>query len=406
MALNGRTNGNSEITHPVRVLHLIEHLKVGGAERVVADLVQTLDKKRVQNIVCLYREIGSFGIDLQSAGYHIVFIRKDLLTHGLPKTIAFLRPFPVLIESMFFIIRLARVIRRHKIQVVHSHMFSANLWGRLASVLGGRPAVITTEHNVNGKLGTLKHRIINRMLAPLSDRIVAVSQQVAEAVVSKQNLPQEKLIVIHNGIRINALDEPDTAMYNKRYQEFTGSRPRIISVGRLVAQKRHDLLLEALKVCAERVPSISCWIIGDGPERGRLEQLTQELNLTENILFLGERTDARSLLQHADIFVNTSDWEGFPITLLEAMAAGLPIVATNVGGNREIIQTGETGILVEPGNAQAIAIGICQMIANPKTAKKMGQRGQEEVREFYDITKVSLRWEKLYEEVLVGRGKF
>ncbi|OGW47821.1 MAG: hypothetical protein A2Y66_02200 [Nitrospirae bacterium RBG_13_41_22] len=405
MTLNGSTSGNAKITHPVRVLQLIEHLKVGGAERLVFDLVQTLDKDKVLSIICLYRKIGTFGADLKLAGYQVVFLHKDILSDRLPMFLLFLRPILFPFESLIFIFRLAHLMCTYKIQLVHSHMFSANMWGRISALLVPHVSIITTEHTTSRQDKTFKHLIINRILSPFSDKIVAVSQAVADHIVKEQKTPAEKVIVIPNGIRINFDVESADKRLGSSEENLPASRPRIAIIGRLVPVKRHDLLLKALNLCAERLPNFSCSIIGDGPEKPSLEKLVQKLHLTGKVFFLGERTDVRELLYNVDLVVNTSDREGLSMSLLEAMAAGKPVVATDIEGNREIIQPGETGILVEAGNVHSIAHGICRIIENPGLAKYIGQKGLDMVRNLYDMNKISRMWEKLYEKTLNEQNK-
>jgi glycosyltransferase involved in cell wall biosynthesis len=384
----------------IHVLHLLEHLKVGGAERLVFDLFHAFDSSRFKSTVCLYRDLGIFADRLKDAGYQVVFLRKDILTRFFPDVPRIVLTPLLLIESFVFIIRLASLMRNLKVQILHSHMFSANLWGRLASLLAVSPKVITTEHNVNGRFSDLKHSLMNRILLPVSDRIVAVSDAVAETVVNLQRPPAKKLVVIRNGIRMEDIEKYRKSNINPQYSHMPGEKPIIVSVGRLVPQKRHDLLLEALRICADNKIKFSCWIIGDGPERSNLENRAKQLNLSDIVFFLGERSDVRELLHYVDMVVNTSDKEGLPISLLEAMAARLPVLAADVGGNREVIQTGETGMLVEPGNIKAIADGILKLLQNSELAKNISQIGYEKVKKYYSIEVVAKEWEKLYEEVL------
>jgi glycosyltransferase involved in cell wall biosynthesis len=388
----------------IHVLHLLEHLKVGGAERLVFDLVHTFDSSRFKTTVCLYRDLGIFADRLKDAGYQVVFLRKDILTRFFPDVPRIVLAPLLLLESFVFIVRFASLMRNLKVQILHSHMFSANLWGRLSSLLVGRLVVITTEHNVNGRFRSLKHSLINRLLLPLSNKVVAVSGAVAETVVNLQRPPAKKLVVIRNGIRMEDIEKYRKSDINPQYSHMPGEKPIIVSIGRLVPQKRHDLLLEALRVCADNKIKFSCWIIGGGPEKSNLENKVKQLNLSDIVFFLGERSDARELLHYVDMVVNTSDKEGLPISLLEAMAARLPVVAADVGGNREIIQNGETGVLVEPGNIKAIADGILKLLQNPELAKNISQIGYEKVKNNYSIEVVAKNWENLYEE-LQGENK-
>jgi glycosyltransferase involved in cell wall biosynthesis len=388
-----------KIQGPIRVLHLIEHLKVGGAERVVVDLVQALNRNRIHSLICLYRERGKLASELESSGYPILFLRKEIITPHIP---GFLRlPF-ILLESIIFVFRLAELIRKNRILIVHSHMTSANLWGKLAVLVGRHSGIITTIHNIRDHQNSIKKDIIFRILLPLSDRVVAVSQKVAETIKQNQSSIRNKLIVIPNGIRVCNYKEVGNTNHNGQQENLPGTKPLIAIIGRLVKQKRHDLFLKSIRICMDRIPQINCWIIGDGPEKCRLEQLAQKLNLADKVFFLGERNDVRTLLHLVNVIVNTSDREGLPISLLEAMAEGVPVVAVDAGGNGEIVKTGKTGILVKTGDINGIANGICQILENPDLGKQLGLTGQARVSEFYSLDKTTKMWEKLYKDVLEG----
>ena len=373
----------------IRVLHLIEHLKVGGAERAVVDLVKTLDSSRIQSTVCVYRSIGAFGEELQRSGHPIVFIRKEIFTIRFPK---FLRVPLVFLESILFVIRLVHLIQTNKIQIVHSHLFSANLWGRLAVTVARSSRIIVTEHNTSNLRKSLKRSIVNRLLAPLSHRTVAVSKPVAESIIKARWTTKDRLITIPNGINLSRFD----CTSNRENGILPGTRPRIAIIAYLWPVKRHDLLFQAIKICKDRTPNITCCVVGDGTERAHLEQLSQDLHLTNTVYFLGERHDVNRLLQDIDIVVSTSDNEGLPINLMEAMAAGVPVVATDVGGTGEIVKPGETGILVKQGNVQSICDGLCKLIDNPALAKKIGRNGLTMIREFYSMESIARKWKEVY----------
>lgn len=394
-----------KIEGPIRVLLLTEFLLRGGAERVITELVQALDKNKVLITVCLYRDIGPFAIDLQKAGYYVMFLRKEILTRFSPR---FLRPIFLLLESIIFVIRLVIFIRKNNFQIIHSHMPSGNLWGILATFALSwwwRPGIITTEHTIRGWEKSIKHTIVNRIVTLLSDKIVAVSNQVADSIEKQKIIASNKLIVIPNGVCI----EDDIKRQKKtglrpKPKDIPDKQPLIAIIGRLEGVKRHDLFLKAVRICKERLPDISGLIIGEGPDREDLEQLAKKLNLSDNVFFLGERGDIRELLHHLYLVVSTSDYEGLAMNLLEAMATGLPVVATDAGGTSELIQSEKTGILVEVGNVNAIADGICKLIENPEMAKKIGLAGQEKVINSYSMKKIALKWENLYKEVFVERN--
>lgn len=382
----------------LHVVQLIGHLNTGGAENALFRRVQYLKDKGIKYTICLYENQGRYGEELIRLGYSVIFMRKNFLTgrfQKLPKFVTW--PFRVL-ESVVFVFRLSLLVRRLKVDIIHTHMFSANLWGRLASIANPRLGIIITEHTVGGWHKETKHKIVNRILASWSDRIVAVSNAVAESV-SRQlgnTTPSSKVVVIPNGYEF--LEGSKTQESEHNISEKRGLR--IASIGRLVEIKRLDILMRALKSVICSHPEISCWIVGDGPMRSRLERMSEELCLNQTLSFLGERYDVRELLNDVDVVISTSDAEGMSNTILEAMGAGLPVIATDVGGNQELVRNGQTGILIKPGDVEELANSIIYVLNDMERAKKMGETGKRKVEEFYSMEKVSQDWLDLYREVL------
>lgn len=375
----------------IRVLHLIEHLRIGGAERVVVDLVTALDGEKIESTVCHYRYRGILAEDLEQKGFSVVYMEKDFLSRRFSDLLRILL-FPiVLLESAVFVFRLRKLMKRVKTDIVHSHVFSANLWGRLAALLAGGAAVVTTEHTKYIRDTSVKHAVLNRMLMPMTDRVVAISEEVAGAVERQQGVPSGRMAVIPNGIGLPS--------WPPLRQDGEAGPPTVASIGRLVPEKRHDVLLEAVRRCLVEVEDLQCWIVGDGPEREKIEDLISDMGLRDSVKMLGEQRDVPALLSRLAVVVNSSEREGLPLSLLEAMAAGVPVVATDVGGNREIVRDGETGILVPPEDHEALARGICRLLREPGAAKGMAGKARSLVEEKHSIDAASKKYEDLYREV-------
>lgn len=378
----------------VRVLHLIEHLEIGGAERVVANLIRTLDPARFESVACHYRLHGLLAEELAAEGYAVRYLEKDLLRSRLPPALRRWAAPLVVPESLLFVGRLAALMRREKIDIVHTHLFSANLWGRLAATAAGCRATITTEHTRREREGSLKRSVLNRLLLRCTDRVVAVSDEVARGVAALQGIPPGLLTVIPNGVRLDQAPPPEAG------SRLDGGAPVIAAIGRLAPEKRLDLLLQALVLLGRTSPGVRCLILGTGPERGSLEALARDLGLGGRVEFLGEQRCVESFFPSLAAVVNCSDREGLPLSLLEAMAAGVPVVATDVGGNPEIVRDGETGILVPPGDPGSLAAGIGRMLSNPRAAGAMAAAARALVRQRHSLAAMAGRYEQLYEEVL------
>lgn len=392
----------------IRVLHLIEHLEVGGTERGVVDKIKSLDPDKIESICCVYRNIGAFGEELRHSGYPLFLLKKSFVSDKLIKLfgthllIAKLLSLPfILLESIAFVIRLAIFIKKKKIDIVNSHLYSANFWGRLSIFFLVRPPkIITTECNTCDLNKSWKVNLGNRLLSRCSTRIVAVSKIVAESLIVSGWANQEQLLVIPNGVIVPD-DSSNEEPTNKQHEVLLpGSGLKIAIIAYLWPVKRHDLLFKAVKICIEKGKEFTCLVIGDGPERAGLEQIVKNLNLSSTVIFLGERYDIPLLLKQIDIVVSTSDTEGLPRNLLEALAEGVAVVATDVGGTAEIIKHNDTGLLVESGNERDIADGICKMIDNTDLAHKLGANGKAMVQQSYSMKNIARQWQTLYENIL------
>lgn len=284
-----------------------------------------------------------------------------------------------------------RYLRRERPAVVHTHLFGGDTWGRIAAVLARVPVIISTEHNTNIDEGWAKRKI-KKFLSFFTKRIVAVSEAVEGYSVTVDHIKSSKIEVIYNGIDL----EQFLAIPEKNF----GSPPVIVVVGRLESQKGHEYLLEALNLL-KTIPW-NLWVVGDGSLKNDLERLSKDLNLRERIIFLGARKNISEILSQADIFVMPSLWEGLGLALLEAAAAGKPIVASSVGGVPEVIKNGETGILVEAKNVKSLADGLEHILLGEQDALILGQRARGAVRNKFNLQRMVDLYEKLYRSFLPG----
>src|SRR5262249_23040999 len=225
----------------------------------------------------------------------------------------------------------------------------------------------------------------------LSNCIVPVSEDAAEVARRIERVSERKLCLIRNGIDLAEFQAP---------QRPVEAVKRAIHVARLNIIKDQRTLLRAARLTADAVPDFRLDIVGDGEERPGLEALRDELRLTEHVRFLGERADVSQLLGQAGLFVLSSVGEGLSLTLLEAMASGLPVVSTNVGGNPEVVIHGMTGLLVPPASPPALAEAVLKLIRDPEGAQRMGRAGRRRVEAEFDMRRVAGRYEALYRQLL------
>ena len=366
-----------------RLAFLIGTLGVGGAERFLMELVRKVPRDRYElQVVCIARR-GEFGELLAREGCDVVELGKRT---GLD---------PLILP------RLVRQLRRFRPHVVNTHLWTADLWGRLAAYLTGTPVVVVTEQNVDLWKSGLNHAIDARLLSR-TDAVICVSHEVARFYRSR-GVPPEKLHVIPNAIDVTPFDGP----------LVEGLRPEVgaaaedflfLSAARLHPQKAQSVLLEATRRLADECDGFQVLLAGEGPLRETLEAEVRRLRLGHHVKLLGLRQDLPSLLRQANAFVLSSLYEGLPLAILEAMAARLPVVATRVGGCPEVVIEGRTGFLVPPGNAGALAQAMANLMNARRRAREMGVEGRRLVEAEYRIEQSAERTLALFDTSLAAKG--
>jgi glycosyltransferase involved in cell wall biosynthesis len=269
--------------------------------------------------------------------------------------------------SLTLLRRLRRLLLTLKPDIVHTHGGRANFYGRLAARLAGIPLVVTTVHShidldYAALLPNLWFSSVDKLTRPLADHFIAVSHELRTTLI-RQGIAGERISVVHNGI-------PDVSVLPLKLQDVFGLTPGpvLCAVGRLVPVKRFDILLRSMQSVLARVPECKLVIVGDGPLEAELKHMAAELNISRAVVFAGYRRNARAIMAGADVFVLSSDMEGLPIVLLEALAAKVPIVATAVGGIPEIILPQTTGLLVPPRDPDKLADAIVLSLLNSEAS--------------------------------------
>jgi glycosyltransferase involved in cell wall biosynthesis len=293
-----------------------------------------------------------------------------------------------------------RLIRERKIELMHVHglFFQTALAGAIVGRLCGVP-VVTTAHigsidsvgGLYGRLASIYEQTAGRMLLQSSHQVIAVSQDVAHHVAGLGVAPN-KLTVVYNGV--------DFARYADARRCVGVSRPpRLVFVGRLTRNKGPDVFLDALREVMNRFPDAECWFVGDGPLRPELKRRARQYGLSAKVRFLGERDDVPELLAQCDVFVRPSFTEGMPLAVLEAMAAGLPVVATRVGGTAEVVLHGQTGFIVAPGDAEALGACLQKLLGDRELREHMGELGRK-AAPAYDWDRTTQKTLAVYEKAL------
>lgn len=365
---------------PVKVAHVIWSLGLGGAEQVVLGLVRNFDRSRFVPLVVCLDDKGRFAPEAEETGVKVLALEKKRgLDFGLP-------------------FRLARLFREQGVGLVHTHLFNGHLWGRLAALLAGLP-VISTEHGMDAWRSPL-HHALDAVLTLKSARVVFVSEEARKFYRSRVPADARKDRVIFNGIE-TARFEGRTS--RQRIRAEFGFEPwdRVIATaGRFVPEKRHDYFLAVIKKLRDQGLPVKGFLIGDGPLREDTEKQASDLGLKDAVKFAGVRQDLPDLYPAMDLFLLTSDREGLPITILEAMAAGTPIVSTDVGGIHACIQNHVSGRLVPPGDVDALAAAAAETLAHSEKTAQAAAEARQSVRKNFSVKAMVTHYQSLYDEVL------
>lgn len=373
--------GTSPPTRPVSVMHLVPMLRVGGMERGVAKLANSHDRQCVRPAICSFMtpdpEVAATlqeGVPLYDLG------RRD----G---------------NDPAMVWRLVRLLRKTRPDIVHAHSWGTLVEGYAASRLARIPFFVHGEH---GTLETRKRNLaIQRWVWRRADRVLSVSARLAERMALIVGFSRERITTIPNGLdhRLYGLGRRQEA------RRMLGLPPDALvvgTVGRLVEVKGHELLIEAVAELGRNGISCQLVIVGEGPLRARLEARGAQSGVNGALHLLGARNDVPMLLEALDVFALSSRSEGMSNTLQEAMASGLAIVATRVGGADELIEQGKSGLLVEPRSAPALALAIGGVLQDSTLRRALGAAARVRAREQFSLLKMTERYERLYDRVCRG----
>ena len=365
-----------------RVLHVLPNFGPGGAERMATHLLLHLDRGRFEvAAISLFDRQGTDLEDmLDQAGVRVFYLGKRL---GFD-------------HRMYW--RLGRVFREFQPDVVHTHLYVLRYL--LPFVLTRRArAWVHTVHNVAEKEVDRMGKWVHRMAFRLGVVPVAIAEGVARSLERVYGLKNPPLIP--NGIPVAdyALGESARKAWRAR-EGYEDRAVLLVSVARMSPQKDHFSLIQAFSMAASRNSQLRLLLVGDGPLRPEVEAQVRALDLEDKVRFLGVRTDVPEILAAADAFILSSQWEGNPLSVMEAMAAGKPVIATAVGGVPELVQDGKSGVLVPPGDVEALAEAILRLAGDAHLRRQLGQEASKQAKERFDVSVMVKGYAALYEQLL------
>ncbi len=389
-ASSGRVLGKNYLTPSVNrhhiesptcrptILELVHSLDVGGAERLVERTVMGLSGWRF--VVACLDYLGDIG--------------KQLIQQGIP--VFCLERCPGIDWRCVW--RLRALVRKHAITVIHAHQYTPFSYALLGRLGGSQPPIVFTEHGRHQPDYRRWRRVwVNRLLTRRQDRIVAVGQAVKKALVCNEGFSEQRIQVIYNGIPLEQFSNVPVRGREARAQLGIRDEAFVVAhVARLDYLKDHRTALEAIACLRDNLPEVVYLVVGDGPLQKEISQRIVELRLESHVRLLGTRQDVPLILAASDAFMLSSISEGIPLTVIEAMAAGVPLVATRVGGLEEMIDDGVQGVLRPPKDPRALASALLSLARNPELRAQMGRAGRQRAQERFSETTMLAAYDDLF----------
>lgn len=352
----------------MKILHIIESLEIGGAEMVVVKLANSMAGFHEVSICCV-----------KTTGPLVERLNKGIKVYCLSKKEG---------NDLRIPFKIARLVRKGDYNVVHSHNWGIFFDAIMGARLGGAAKILHTSHGnflkypetMRGQINRRIRWIMDRFALLFLDQVVTVSLFIKKQITDYFYLNPEKIEVIYNGIEVPS-PQIRTPHKKSEKEDFI-----FVFVGRIAAVKNLSMMLRALAELIKNTDKrISLWIIGDGPEKTSLEDLSKNLKIFDKVKFWGFRNDIKELLNKSDVFMLTSHYEGISIALLEAMASSIPAIVTDVGGNGEIIRNGKNGFLVPDNDVEACFLAMKKITDNHTMRIEMAQNARKTVNDRFSL---------------------
>lgn len=368
------------------ICHVLHTLNTGGAEVLACEFGRQQRDAFEVIYVCL-DEAGNMASVMQQEGFKVTVLnRKPGFDYGLTK-------------------RLHKLFIEEKVAIVHAHQYAPFFYSSASrGLLANKPAILFTEHGrAFPDMRRPKRCLANRFLLKRCDRVVAVGKQVKQALIDFEEIPENRIEVIYNGVASERYSTPITTEQRVAVRHSLDTNPNapvVIQVARLHPLKDHITAIQTFAKTVAQLPDAKLWIVGEGEEHDKIVQEIQRLAINHNVRLLGNRTDVEVLIHAADAFLLTSISEGIPLTVIEAMFAGIPCVCSNVGGLPEIIEHQRNGLLAPARDPEALSVLLTEVLANQNRAKLLGQAGKIDAQLRFSDRAMQDAYRKVYHQML------
>ena len=361
----------------IRLMQITHDLAIGGLQQVVVNLCRVIDRELFDVSVLCLRDLGCFAPEVEAMGIPVRFIEQREGTDYLS------------------FLKVARVLRENRIEVIHTHNTQPFVDGTIGALMAGVKTIVHTDH-ARDFPDKLRYMVAEWAMSQFAYKVVGVSDHTSRNLMRYEKISPKKIQTIMNGIdgnRFNITIDRD----RKRKELGIRETGPVIGLGvRLAEQKGITYLLQAMPVVAASFPDVSLVIAGVGELEEALKKEASDLGVEANVFFVGPRLDMPELLKLFDLYVLPSLWEGLPMVLLEAMAAGCPIVATDVGGNSMAVTSGHNGSLIEARDPAALAAEICRLLSDAHLRDQYAQAGRAVFDSRFSAEIMTRQYEKLY----------
>lgn len=365
---------------PIKILHISDSMNMGGPENGLVNIINRLDSNKYSHVICCIREIGTMASRITSTNTELISLNNAKRDYLMP-------------------FKLSKVIRRNNPDIIHTRNWGT-IDGVLGAILAGYDSIIHGEHGRewNDTQGlNWKRNHFRKLLSRKIYKFIAVSEEIKRWLIDTVGISEHRVIRIFNGVDTKKFEPPESKGISKARMGFDPDQFLIGTVGRLERVKNYDMFLNSLGGLGNILPNCKAVFVGDGPDMESLKIIASSRNL--NVDFIGVKDNIADYLQAFDVFINTSVIEGIANVILEAMAAGLPVLATNVGGNPELVENGITGYLIPLNDHCTLADRINTYFNNRQLRENHGKSARIKCERQFSLDQMVVNYDRLYSQL-------